>query len=293
FEFREIRDTIKMEKIADTSTKYVDFFKTKGNRYRLCVLVALGLFSQWSGNGVVSNYSARLYKNAGMQKEDDRLILSAGKTILDIIISTGCALLSERVNRRFTFLFSTGGMLIALLFWTLTCGLHEQHESPGANAGMIFLVWVHGVFYSCCWSGLLVGYAVEILPYSIRAKGLMFLNMSIQVSLLLNTYLNPLAFEAWEIPEGEVGHETGYGGTTWYLYLIYTIWVAGEVVFIYFMFVETRGPTLEELVRVIDGEDAQLSALDLGAVEKESVEDDVHHRTSSSEKVRRVNVSNA
>lgn len=289
FEFREIRDTIKLEQAADDSTKYIDFFKTKGNRFRLAVLVSLGIFSQWSGNGVVSNYSARLYTNAGMEKEDDRLILSAGKTILDMVISIGCALLVERINRRFTFLFSTSGMFIALLFWTLTCGLYEQHQASGANAGMIFLVWLHGVFYSTCWSGLLIGYAVEILPYSLRAKGLMFLNISIQVALLLNTYLNPLAFEAWEADEEN--EDTGYGGTTWYLYLIYTIWVFGEVIFIYFMYVETRGPTLEELVKVIDGEDAQVADIDLGRLEK--VLDEDEKRTPSAEQVDEVNVEKA
>lgn len=280
-----------MEQLADNSTKYVDFLKTKGNRYRLAILLSLGIFSQWSGNAVVSNYSARLYINAGMESENDRLILSAGKTILDMVISISCALLVERVNRRFTFLFSTGGMFIALVFWTLTCGLYEQHEAPGANAGMIFLIWLHGVFYSTCWSGLLIGYAVEILPYSLRAKGLMFLNISIQVALLLNTYLNPLAFEAWEA-SGE-NEATGYGATTYYLYLIYTIWVFGEVTFIYFMYVETRGPTLEEVVKVIDGPDAQVADIDLGRVEKDLIEDDIVEKVPSAEQVDRVGVKQA
>ncbi|KAL2104926.1 hypothetical protein VUR80DRAFT_9315 [Thermomyces stellatus] len=290
FEFREIRDTIKLEQAADNSTKYIDFLKTKGNRYRLAILFTLGVFSQWSGNGIVSNYSARLYTNAGMESENDRLILSAGKTILDIIISTGMALLVERINRRFTFLFSTGGMFLSLLFWTLTCGLYEQHQAAGANMGMIFLVWLHGVFYATCWSGLLVGYAVEILPYSLRAKGLMVLNISIQIALLINTYLNPIAFKAWEADEENA--DTGYGGTTWYLYLIYTVWVFGEVVFIYFMYVETRGPTLEELVKVIDGEDAQVADLDLGHVEKE-LRDDDPDATPSVEQVDQLGVTKA
>lgn len=237
------------------------------------ILFSLGIFSQWSGNAVVSSYSARLYRVAGMEAENDRLILSAGKTILDIIISVGCALLVERLNRRFSFLFATGGMFIVLAFWTLTCGLHEQHQAPGANMGMIFLIWMHGIFYSTCWSGLLIGYALEILPYSLRAKGMMFMNISVQIALLLNNYVNPFAFEAWETSEEHEG--TGYYGNTWRLYLIYTIWVGLETTFIYFMYVETRGPTLEELVKVIDGEDAQVADIDLGRVEKELREEDV------------------
>jgi sugar porter (SP) family MFS transporter len=284
FEYREIHDTIKMEQAAKNSTKYSDFFKTKGNRYRLTILIFLGLASQWSGNAIISNYSSRLYGNVGM---DSRSVLglNAGSTSMSMLVSIGFALLVDRVNRRFMFLLATGGMFMCLASWTLACGLHEQHEAKGANIGMIFVIWLFQFFYSTAWSGLLINYAIEILPYSLRAKGLMILNISIQIALLLNTYLNPLAFEAWQAPKDADGNEseTGYGGTTWYLYLIYTIWVGGELAFVYFMFVETRGPTLEELVKVIDGPDAQVAEIDLAQPEKELMKDETIERVSSRE----------
>lgn len=286
FEYREVRETIKAEQLADNSSSYIDFFKTKGNRYRLIVLFSLGLFSQWSGNGVVSNYSAVLYENAGLESEQDRLIITAGKTILDMIVSIGCAMFVDRLNRRFSFLFATGGMFVVLVFWTLTCGLYEQHQAPGAGNAMIFLVWLHGVFYSTCWSGLLIGYAVEILPYSLRAKGLMVLNISVQIALLLNNYLNPLAFDAWEAPASDDGQL--YGGNTWRLYLIYSIWVFGEVCFIYFMYVETRGPTLEEVAKVIDGDQAAVGHVSMDKVEKEALHEENDHVSSEGQQIHEV-----
>jgi hypothetical protein len=36
------------------------------------------------------------------------------------------------------------------------------------------------------------------------------------------------------------------------------------------MYVETRGPTLEELAKVIDGEDADVAHVDIHQVEKET-----------------------
>jgi sugar porter (SP) family MFS transporter len=284
FEYREIRETIKAEQMADNTSSYIDFIKTKGNRYRLIVLFSLGIFSQWSGNGVVSNYSSVLYRNAGLESEQDRLIITAGKTILDMAVSIGCALFVDRLNRRFSFLFATGGMFLVLIFWTLTCGLYEQHKAPGANNAMIFLVWLHGVFYSTCWSGLLIGYAVEILPYSLRAKGLMILNISVQIALLLNNYLNPLAFDAWQNSDPD----EIYGGNTWRLYLIYTIWVFGEVVFIYFMYVETRGPTLEEVAKVIDGDNAAVGHVTMDKVEREVLSEEVDNVSSEGQQIHEV-----
>jgi hypothetical protein len=148
-------------------------------------------------------------------------------------------------------------MFIVFIFWTLCSGLYSEHNAPGANYAMIFFVWLFGFMYSIAWSGLLVAYAIEILPYKLRAKGLMVLNISIQAALTLNVYANPVAFDAF----GDRG--------SWKLYLIYTCWIFLELSFVYFMYVETRGPTLEELAKVIDGTDAKVADVDLHQVEKE------------------------
>jgi hypothetical protein len=50
--------------------------------------------------------------------------------------------------------------------------------------------------------------------------------------------------------------------------LFYTLWDACEAIFVYFFYVETRGPTLEEIARIFDGEDA-VAHIDFEQVEKE------------------------
>jgi len=54
-EYVEIRDTLRMEKEAE-GNGWLELVKTKGNRHRLIILLSAGLFSQWSGNGLVSYY---------------------------------------------------------------------------------------------------------------------------------------------------------------------------------------------------------------------------------------------
>ena len=66
FEYREIKETLAKEMVYKKSSSYLDFFRTKGNRYRLVVLVSLGFFSQWSGNAIISNYANKLYDSAGV-----------------------------------------------------------------------------------------------------------------------------------------------------------------------------------------------------------------------------------
>lgn len=279
FEYREIKETIRLEFEFSKSSSYLDFFRTKGNRYRFFVLISLGIFSQWSGNAIISNYSSKLYDSAGITNSTQKLGLSAGQMCLGLVVSVTMALLVDKVGRRPMFLASTAGMFCTFIFWTLTSGLYDEHAAAGANYAMIFFIWVHGVFYSLAWSGLLVGYAIEILPYKLRAKGLMVMNLTVQCALTLNTYANPLAFEHFE-------------GHTWKLYIIYTVspspktpidlggssancysfqcWLFLELSFVFKMYIETKGPTLEELAKIIDGDEAAVAHVDIHQVEKEA-----------------------
>jgi len=58
-EFVEIRDTLKLEKEVE-GNGWLELVKTKGNRRRLIILLSAGLFSQWSGNGLVSYYISKV-----------------------------------------------------------------------------------------------------------------------------------------------------------------------------------------------------------------------------------------
>ncbi|KAG6877798.1 hypothetical protein C0993_003772 [Termitomyces sp. T159_Od127] len=56
FELAQIRHAIRLEEEINRSTSYKSLFATPGNRKRMRLIVAIALFSQWSGNGLVSYY---------------------------------------------------------------------------------------------------------------------------------------------------------------------------------------------------------------------------------------------
>src|ERR1041384_8044599 len=67
FEYREIKETIQADKSV-TSTRYIDFLKTSGNRWRLAIIISLGIISQYSGNALFSNYMDVIYEGAGIKE---------------------------------------------------------------------------------------------------------------------------------------------------------------------------------------------------------------------------------
>ncbi|OCL12073.1 hexose transporter-like protein [Glonium stellatum] len=255
FEYREIRETIKLEQQAKRDSSYLDFFKTRGNRWRLAILISLGIISQYSGNALFSNYINLIYEGAGIKSQNQKIALSGGNTILSLVVSVSASTLIDRFGRRPLFLISTAGMVVMFLCWTITSAVYENSNNTNKAAGYIQIpfVWIFGVFYSLAWSGLLVAYALEVLPFKLRAKGLMLMNITVQAILAIGNQTNPIAWD--NLPKH------------WNFTLFYTLWITVEFIFVYFFYVETKGPTLEEIARIFDGDDA-VAHVDLEEVEK-------------------------
>ncbi|KAI4594063.1 hypothetical protein KJ359_008604 [Pestalotiopsis sp. 9143b] len=270
FEFREIRETMRLEKEADRSTGYVDFLRTKGNRWRLAILISLGIISQYSGNALFSNYMNTIYEGAGIVVQNQKLGLSTGRTIYDLIITIVAAMNVDRFGRRPLFLISAGGMCFAFVCWTICGAVYEN--SGGSNTGsgyaQLVFIWLFSAFYDMGFSGLLIAYALEILPFHLRAKGMMIMNITVQAVLALGNQTNQLAW--LNLPHH------------WNFMLFYTLWDFCEFLFVYFVYVETKGPTLEEIARIFDGADA-IAHINIHQVEKE-IHAEVHEESFSSPK---------
>ncbi|KAL1862600.1 hypothetical protein VTK73DRAFT_6736 [Phialemonium thermophilum] len=270
FEFREIRETLNLEKKARETSSYLDFIKTKGNRWRLAIIVSVGLISQYSGNAVISNYMNLIYAGAGITDQNQKLGISAGKTVLDLSCSIGAAFMVDRIGRRPLFLTAISGMVVSFTIWTVMAAMYDKTNGASRyGITQIVFVWVFGIFYDIGFSGLLVAYTLEVLPFHLRAKGVMIMNITVQATLALSAQTNPLAWN--NLP------------AHWNFCLLYTLWDFVELVWIYFVYVETKGPTLEEIAKIFDGEDA-VAHIDLEQVEKEIELNHVEHEITSEKK---------
>ncbi|CBY02423.1 hypothetical protein IAQ61_007013 [Plenodomus lingam] len=256
FEYTEMRDTIRMEADANANSSYLDFFKSKGNRWRLAILISLGIISQYSGNALFSNYINLVYTGAGIEDQNQKMLLSGSERILYLGVSIYAATLIDKVGRRPLFLGATAGMAVSFICWTITCAVYENsgEQNHAAGYAQIPFVWLFGVFYAIAWSGLLVAYALEILPYRLRAKGLTIMNITVQAILAVGGQTNPVAWE--NLPKH------------WNLALFYTLWITVELIWVYFVYPETMGPTLEEISRIFDGSEA-VAHVDIVAIEKD------------------------
>lgn len=88
FEYAEIKETIRLEYQHKKSSSYLDFFKTKGNRYRFFLLMTLGLFSQWSGSGLVSYYFSKVMDSIGITDTTTQFVINGCLTIWSVSLNS-------------------------------------------------------------------------------------------------------------------------------------------------------------------------------------------------------------
>ncbi|KAF2260666.1 MFS transporter [Lojkania enalia] len=259
-EYEEIKETIAIEKEAE-QTGWLELFKTKGNRHRLLILLSAGLFSQWSGNGLVSYYITGVLDGIGITDPDTQLVINGCLNIWNMIVATTMCFFVDKIGRRPLFLASTAGMMICFIVWTICSERYDATKIEANGSAVVAMIFLYYTCYNSAWSGLLVGYTVEILPFSLRAKGMCYMFAMVDLALFFNTYVNPVALDHIE----------------WKYYIVYCVWLAAELTFVYFFYIETKNTPLEEIAKHFDGDAALIGGA--AATEKGRIlEHDIHEK---------------
>lgn len=206
------------------------------------VVVSLGFIIQWCGNQLVGSYISLVLTDIGITNPETQNLINGLIQIFSYIVAGSSALLIDRLGRRFLFLTSTSGMLLAFIIWTILAALNQQQEegNKGLGIGVVVMVFIFLGFYNFAMNPLPIAYLLEVLPYTLRAKGLTLFNLAQYGSGMFNGFVNPVALDA-------VG---------WKYYIVFICALVVWLGVFYFAYPETRGLSLEEVSQVFDGKEA-------------------------------------
>ncbi|KAF7795673.1 hypothetical protein EIP86_006838 [Pleurotus ostreatoroseus] len=261
FEFNEIKAGIELDRQVSANVGWSALWSTRGNRKRMMLIIAIAFFSQWSGNGLVSYYLNAVFKSIGITNTTIQLLITAILAIWNLCWASAASFVVERAGRRLLFITSTIGMLIFFSMQTVCSARFAITGSDAAAHAVIAFIFLFYAAYDLAFTPLIVMYTVEILPYSLRAKGFNVFNFVVSVALIFNQYVNPVALDA----------------IAWKYYIVYCCWIAFEFVFCYMFIVETRNLSLEETAALFDGDDVKNA---MEAVASEIRSDDLNEKGS-------------
>ncbi|PVH93634.1 general substrate transporter [Periconia macrospinosa] len=246
YEIAEITAALSAEK-EQSSTKFSVFLKTPGNRHRLFILVVLGIMQQASGNTLIAYFLALILKQVGITDGTAQNGINGGLQVVNYLTAISSAFLVDRFGRRTLMIFAFIGMFLSYLLWTIVSAINEKqnYSNSSMGIGVVVLIFTFNIFYAIGLTPIPFLYLSEILPYTLRAKGMMISSFSgVAIGLMLGL-VNPIALE-------NIG---------WKYYIVSVVLLAVWTALAWFCFPETKGRSLESIAEIFDGEDALVGDL--------------------------------
>ncbi|PSK33666.1 hypothetical protein C7M61_005276 [Candidozyma pseudohaemuli] len=236
-EMIEISNALDMERQADQTT-WMAFISTPGNRKRAFIAITMGIFSQWSGNAVVSYYFTLVLDTIGITSSSMQTLINGFLQIFNFVFATLGAFSVDFFGRRFLLLWSGIGMLISYIIWTICSAIFDQTKSVSAGRAVVGFIFIFFFHYDIAYTPLLIGYPTEIFPYSMRSKGVSLVLATTSASLVISSFCNSIAMD-------NIG---------WRYYIVFCVILLFAVLNTYFFYPETKGYSLEEIAVLFDGE---------------------------------------
>ncbi|KNG48898.1 major myo-inositol transporter iolT [Stemphylium lycopersici] len=253
-EMAQIRSTIKLE-MENSKQSWFDMLRTKGMRRRVLISCFLGLFTQMSGNTLLSYYQNLLFKMMGYTTDFAKTRINIANQCWSLANAVIIALVVTRFRRRWMFMLSAGSMTMVFMAMTICFSRLQVAENAGktnqaAQIASLFFYFSYSPCYNIGNNSLTYTYLVELFPYAQRTMGIGIEQMFGKLAGFFSIYVNPIAID----------------GIGWRYFAVYCGWITFEFLFVYFMYPETYNRTLEELAFLF--EDKDLAEESARAVEK-------------------------
>lgn len=135
-------------------------------------------------------------------------------------------------------------MLLSFVAWTICSARFSIQPTDGLGIAVIVFIFVFFFHYDIAYTPLVFAYPTEILQYSIRSKGLSVELGIVYGSLVILSFVNPIALDA----------------LGWRWYILFCCITAVSVVANWILLPETKGRSLEEISELFDHEDVSNAA---------------------------------
>ncbi|KAH8768966.1 general substrate transporter [Diaporthe sp. PMI_573] len=233
---QEILSALSNEKQSDGGWK--ELVSPFPNLRRFGIAVLMNIFYQILGGNMILYFSTYVIANLGINDKRTTIMINIFLLLFKACCSVGGIFLIDKIGSRKPLILGTSATIVLLALLAGLSNLSDAHpENSGYAIGAILVVALFLLAVSTSWMLLAYTYPAEILRYSQRAKGVVAAQSIGYAFSFLNLYTAPIAIET----------------IAWRYYAINASWNVGILAVVIWLFVETKGRTLEEMDELFDG----------------------------------------
>lgn len=126
--------------------------------------------------------------DVGITTTLDQTLITATSGMFSFACSLAFAFLPARTGRRPLLLWSMGLMWLVFTLITILTGVFTYTQSKPASYAAVAFIYLYSGVHNLGWTGAMMLYVVEILPYSMRAKGISLFWLVTGLAGAFNTY---------------------------------------------------------------------------------------------------------
>jgi MFS family permease len=152
-EMAEIKTTLALE-LDSAKQSWMDMIRTPGMRKRLLVGSLLGLFSQLSGNVVLSYYLGDSLKLMGYTDPSFQAKYNLGNYCFNLVTAVGLALVVMRFRRRTMYLTGITGIFSVYLAWTICSEQFNDYHNQTAAKLSLFWIYAYSPMYNIAFNAM-------------------------------------------------------------------------------------------------------------------------------------------
>ncbi|KAF8708412.1 General substrate transporter, partial [Rhizoctonia solani] len=237
-EWHEFKEGIEVDGADKRWWDYSALFKTRSARWRSLMVLLMGVFGQFSGNGL-GYFNTEIYGAVGYDNYM-QFVLNLANSFCSAF-GAGCGVaLADKMPRRKVLVIGT---VVCSVMLAINGGLSakwaqtpEDQKNLNVGRGAVAAFFWFNIIYSFAYTPLQALYPVECLHTNARAKGMAMYAFVVGAISFINLYAGPIALE-------NIKHN--------YIF-IFVGWDLIEATLWYFLCVETVGRTLEELEEIFN-----------------------------------------
>jgi hypothetical protein len=234
-EMTQIEHTIRIE-LEHSKRSWREMLTVPGLRKRVIIGSFLGLFTQWSGNTLLSYYVNDLM---GMIGYDDAAFIgkvNVGLNSWNLVNAVCISLLVRRFPRRKMYLICATSLLCCYIAWTISVQQYSTSKKVEPARLTIAIIFIYQACYNIGYNALTystprvlfirqfckaftdisTAFLVELFPFAQRAKGITIFQFFGRTAAFFTTFVNPI----------------GLHDVQWRWLITYCCWLAFEIVFI-------------------------------------------------------------